>query len=419
MESGEHPQRSALRLIMIVVAVTVLTFVVVQSLLLGLQVSPLVDLTVEAAALSVSLSGLLWFVALRPLRADADHERALNRLREGELQNEAQRQEFDSRLHRALEMADTETHAYQVVHRAFERGVPRLSAELLLADSSDAHLKRAVTRDADGAAGCPVESPRACPAIRRAQTLVFSSGAELDACPHLADRQEDRAAVCVPVSVGGRSIGVLHSTTVPDAPATAGETARLEAVATQAGARIGLLRVMESTHLQAATDPLTGLLNRRSFENKVKDLLSQNIPFAVAMADLDHFKTLNDTHGHDAGDRALRLFANVVQRSLRSDDVVSRYGGEEFVIAFPHLGVHDAAAALQRLQEELVIALASGSVPPFTASFGVSHSDGGASLEALAGVADAALFRAKRAGRNCVVIDGLEQDSSPAGAQIF
>ena len=135
---------------------------------------------------------------------------------------------------------------------------------------------------------------------------------------------------------------------------------RLEALATQAGARLGMLRVMEATHLQAATDPLTGLLNRRSFENKVQDLLRRREPFTLAMGDLDHFKVLNDTHGHDAGDRALRLFSRTMREAVRTGDLVSRYGGEEFVIAFPGLSVEAAARALGRIQEQLVLALSGG-----------------------------------------------------------
>ena len=261
-------------------------------------------------------------------------------------------------------------------------------------------------------------SPRECPAIRRSQTLLFSSALEIDACPHLIGRSAgDRAAACVPVSVGGRSIGVLHATTDPAEPPSPVEVARLEALATQAGARIGTLRVMEATHLQAATDPLTGLLNRRSFENKVQDLLRRREPFTLAMGDLDHFKVLNDTHGHDAGDRALRLFSRTMREATRTSDLVSRYGGEEFVIAFPGLSVEVAARALGRIQEQLVLALSAGTVPPFTASFGVAHATDGDTLEDLCRIADAALFRAKREGRNRVVVDDGPALSSSIAAE--
>ena len=407
----QRPHRSARRLIGLVIGVTVATFLLSSTVLTRLNVTPGVDLAVEAAVLSLAVAGLLWFAVLRPLRADAEHERALAQQREKQLHTEAERQQFRVRLHRGLEMAETETHAYQVVDRALGHSLPRLATQMLLADSSEAHLKQAVVREtADGASGCGVESPRSCPAIRRAQT-------EIDACPHLAAQAGgDRAAVCVPMSVAGRSIGVLHTTTARDEPVTDAETFLLEAIATSAGARVGLLRVMESTYLQAATDPLTGLLNRRSLENKVQDLVGRKVSFALAMADLDHFKQLNDTHGHDAGDRALRLFANVVRRSLRTADLISRYGGEEFVIVFPDLSVADAGAALQRLQEELLVAISSGGVPPFTASFGVSHSDSALGLEELTRAADAALFQAKRAGRNRVVIDNSNSRDVTAGS---
>jgi diguanylate cyclase (GGDEF)-like protein len=165
---------------------------------------------------------------------------------------------------------------------------------------------------------------------------------------------------------------------------------------------------MSTTTLQAATDPLTGLLNRRSFENRVHAQLRLGRPFALAMGDLDHFKRLNDAHGHGAGDRALRLFARVLRAALRSEDIISRYGGEEFVIVFPDLTAPQAENALRRMQESMLIALADGSVPGFTVSYGVTDTIEGIQLEELTRIADAALFRAKREGRNRVTVDCRE-----------
>jgi hypothetical protein len=106
---------------------------------------------------------------------------------------------------------------------------------------------------------------RACPAIRRGQTLVFPSSDDIDACPYLLDRSYGAcSATCVPVNVAGRSIGGLHAVAPPAQPPGPGQVARLEALASQGGARVGMLRVMERTHLQAATDSLTGLINRRT-----------------------------------------------------------------------------------------------------------------------------------------------------------
>lgn len=378
----------------------------------------LVHLLIETGTLTLVSALGLWFVVVQPLRRDAAGEREATRAREEELQAEARRQEFDARVHRAMEMAATEVEAYAAARRALDRGTSRLGAELLLADSSDAHLKRAVeSAGPSGAApGCGVGSPRACPPIRRSQTLMFATGEDIDTCPHLAARVgADTSAVCVPVSVGGRSIGVLHATAPSDAPPAEDEVSRLESLATQAGSRIGTLRVMEATHLQAATDPLTGLLNRRSFENRLQDLLARGSRGALAMCDLDHFKLLNDTHGHDAGDRALRLFARTLREAVRSQDLVCRYGGEEFIVAFPSMTAIEAAGALQRVQEGLVLAVAGGTVPGFTASFGVAMLDAGMAFEEACRAADGALFRAKREGRNRVVIDSTIS-SGPAVA---
>lgn len=379
--------------------------------------SAALDEAINAVLLGVVTAAALWTGVIRPLRREADAERAATAERETRLQAEAENQEFSARLHRALEMAPTEDTAYRATARALERGVPRLGCEVLLADSSNAHLKRAVVVGGEGSkARCDVSSPRDCPAIRRAQTLVFGSSEDLDACPYLAERPGGAcAAACVPMSVGGRSIGVLHVATDPATPPTAGDVARLEAVATQVGSRLGMLRVMSATHLQAATDPLTGLLNRRSFENKAQELLLSKVPFALAMGDLDQFKMLNDTHGHDAGDRALRLFARTMRSVLRTDDLVCRYGGEEFVVVIPECSAAEAAAVLARVQEQLLVTLANGTVPNFTVSFGVTHSSEAPSLEDLARIADSALFRAKRQGRNRVVIDGVTTQAPGGG----
>src|SRR5439155_27019656 len=115
----------------------------------------------------------------------------------------------------------------------------------------------------------------------------------------------------------GRSLGVLHATGHEGAPLDAEQVAQLTTLATQAGARIGTVRAFEKTQLQASTDSLTGLTNRRKLEQQLRGLIKQRHLFALALADLDHFKLLNDRYGHEAGDRALRFFAQVAGQELR------------------------------------------------------------------------------------------------------
>lgn len=171
------------------------------------------------------------------------------------------------------------------------------------------------------------------------------------------------SAVCTPVTVLGRTIGVLHAVDPVGKPPRAGVRDALETTGTQTGSRLGVVRAMGQSQLQASTDPLTGLLNPRSIEDRVQDLRRARVPFVVAMADLDHFKLLNDAHGHETGDRALRLFTRTMEETVRTQDIVARYGGEEFVIVMPRCSTGEAAEAMARVRAALKEALADANVP--------------------------------------------------------
>jgi len=324
-------------------------------------------------------------------------------------------QRFESRLANALDMAAGEPEVLGVVERSFAATVPDSPIELLLADNSHAHLRRmAVASPTGRAPGCAVDSPDGCPAARRAQVQHFTDSQALDACPRLLDRNDGPCqAVCVPVSIMGRTVGVIHTTSAMGIPFPEHQVSDLETLAKLAGARIGLLRVMSETQLQASTDTLTGLLNRRSFEQKVKAMRADGTPTSIVMADLDHFKDLNDTYGHPTGDRALVLFAKTLQNSLRTGDVIGRHGGEEFVIALPDCSAADARTTLDTLRADLEAAITVAGVPLFTASFGVVDAHDDEDLPQAIDRADAALFLAKSEGRNRVVI-GQGDPSCPS-----
>jgi diguanylate cyclase (GGDEF)-like protein len=300
-----------------------------------------------------------------------------------------------------------------VVERAMVEIDEPTPMELLLSDSSRASLRRVAANDGVEPPGCPVRSPFSCVAVRRGSAVTFESSEHLNACPHLRGRPVGPcSAVCVPVSFMGRSLGVLH-TTGPDGQVPGPERVeRLRTLAAQAGARIGTVRAFQKTQLQASTDSLTGLVNRRSAEEQMRSLLRSKRPFALALGDLDRFKQLNDTHGHEAGDRALRLFADVARRSIRDLDTIARWGGEEFVVILPDLDRFGATDVLERLRASLGRAH-PGETPRFTVSFGVSDTQQAQAASLLFRIADEGLYAAKVAGRDRVTIGEMPDDEGP------
>jgi diguanylate cyclase (GGDEF)-like protein len=329
------------------------------------------------------------------------------------------RQTFTTTLHEALDMSKAESEVYGVVRKALDQSLPTFSVEMLLADSSRAHFHRALgTPGSENRTGCDVVAPRDCPAITRGHTLVFSTSTALNSCPHLQDRASgDCSAACVPISIAGKNVGVTHATGPVDAPPTDDDLRYLEITSRRASERIAMLRAFEKSETQAQSDPLTGLLNRRSLESRVRDLQRDGISYSVAYGDLDHFKMLNDTHGHETGDQALRLFSRVLRDSLRPTDIASRYGGEEFVILLPNCDPQTAVVALERVRENLALALTSGRIPGYTVSFGVADSRAADTFNDVVKLADQALLSAKRAGRNRTLTAGqVEHDPLPDAA---
>ena len=322
-----------------------------------------------------------------------------------QMESDAKRADFGRQLGEAMEMVDTEADVLAVVERAFDQIDPGAPMEMLLADSSRAHLSRAAVSPGGGAPGCGVSSPYSCAAVRKGVTTTFETSDALNSCHKLRDRPGDpRSAVCVPVSFMGRALGVLHTTGPAGIPPAAEVQRQLTTLSRHTGTRLGTVRAFTRTELQASTDSLTGLLNRRTLENRVRELTRERARFALALIDLDRFKQLNDTYGHEAGDRALRLFSQVLRESVRGEDIAGRLGGEEFVVVLADCDITGALPALERIRTQLAAAVASSAGPSFTASFGVTDSTAGVDLQELLRIADAGLLRAKDEGRDRIVV---------------
>ena len=158
-----------------------------------------------------------------------------------------------------------------------------------------------------------------------------------------------------------------------------------------------------STFAELRTDPLTGISNRRAFDESFEKLLtvhanSEQGPLAIAMLDLDHFKRVNDVQGHLAGDRVLQDVTQLIKAGIREGDVLARFGGEEFVVLMPHTTLESAAGLSERLRKRIEDKLET------TASIGLAASTPGESTTSLLARADAALYTAKKEGRNCIAL---------------
>jgi two-component system cell cycle response regulator len=176
-------------------------------------------------------------------------------------------------------------------------------------------------------------------------------------------------------------------------------------------------RLRDNMQLQielAITDALTGLHNRRYMENHLATLIDQAVarakPLSVLMIDIDHFKSINDSHGHEAGDEVLREFALRIKKSIRGIDLACRYGGEEFVVVIPETDMAVATMVAERLRRRIAtepFAIERGAATiPVTISIGIAAVAGRSDTAAnVLKRADQALYRAKRDGRNRVVPD--------------
>ncbi len=255
----------------------------------------------------------------------------------------------------------------------------------------------------------PMDRMDRCPGIRRASSYLVSDLEDglVIRCP--AQRAVTGAAACVPMMALGQVMGVIHLS-MADASAAADSVAVVTRVAEQVAIAIANARLMKTLEGLAMTDALTGLHNARFFDSFLEQQLAaadrDSKPLGVIMMDIDHFKQFNDTHGHPAGDEALRAFGRVVRSVLRASDVVARYGGEEFIVALPGAGQEEARRVAEKLRaavEEMVIEIGPGRYARTSISLGVVATDEQRlDRKGLVAMVDAALYRAKEGGRNQV-----------------
>jgi diguanylate cyclase (GGDEF)-like protein len=371
---------------------------------LGRQIVPR-TLSYSRLAASVADGELTQRVAAHGLDELGDLGRTLNSMVDRQQADRAYDQ-TQAEFSDAMQLAETESEAHELLKHHLERSLARSNVVVLNRNNSEDRLEPRTPLPPDSPLAQPLRdsSPRSCLAVRFARThhTVPESPALLE-CQICGSQGAE--ATCQPLLVSGNVIGsvlVQH----PE-PLAGSETRRLRNSVAQAAPVIANLRTLAIAELRAATDALTGLPNNRAVQDTIKRMVAQaarsGAPLTVALLDLDHFKEINDTHGHGPGDEVLAAVAATLRASIREGDFAGRYGGEEFILLFPDTdiaGGRVAAEAIRAAIESTTTATAVGSV---TASIGLaSMPEHALDAAALIRLSDRALYTAKSRGRNRV-----------------
>jgi diguanylate cyclase (GGDEF)-like protein len=318
--------------------------------------------------------------------------------------NRARRQR---ELRDLLQVSESEAESRKLLIRHIERTVPGCAAAVFNRNNSDNRLEPVIGDRPENTALAGIEfddlRPRSCLAVRLSRPYGRRPGEEpLLQCEVCGKIEGDVA--CEPLLVGGLVIGSV----LIARPRTIGEPerSRVRDSVVQAAPILANQRNLALAEMRAASDALTGLPNRRAADETLKRMAAhagrQVSPLAAVLLDLDHFKQVNDIHGHEQGDQALAAVGQILGSTLRVSDFAARYGGEEFLVLLPDTDRHAAREVAEKLRLAIQRAEIS-QIGALTASFGVAVlPDDAGEGDALIRKADRALYAAKAGGRNRV-----------------
>lgn len=253
--------------------------------------------------------------------------------------------------------------------------------------------------------------PDECWAVRRGQSHPPVNGEPDIACYHLPESTRHQT-LCVPLIAQGEAIGLLSFQNLNDE--TAPSRAYLELMAEALGLALANQRLRDALLEKALYDPLTGLRNRHHLEDTLRTQMSQAIrneePVSCLMIDIDHFKSINDRFGHEAGDAVIKGVAAIIQRVTHDNGIAFRYGGEEFLVLLT--GMDDEAAnriatAVYNGVRELTLRFGVSDIGHIDVSIGVASYPQHTQSDNLLRAADVALYRAKELGRSRIVSFGM------------
>ena len=326
-----------------------------------------------------------------------------------QLQIETESGKMLNELQANLQICVNAPEAYEVLGGYAQKFIPHSAGAVFAIDSSR-NLMGVMASWGDSLSPTQhILSPEDCCAMRGGRLHLQVETSRGLTCRHFSGSIPE-AYVCLPLAALGETLGILHISTESSAQLSASRLAMIQQAGEYAALRLANLRLREKLHDQSIRDPLTGLYNRRFLEATLEQELHRSgrhhTGLGVIMADIDKFKLFNDSFGHTAGDIVLKEVAAMLRRSVRTEDIVCRYGGEEFLIVLPDSSLQSVSERAEQLRDSIAkldLQHAGHALGKVTASFGISFSqDGVLTPEILLRYADEALYESKRRGCNCV-----------------
>jgi diguanylate cyclase (GGDEF)-like protein len=388
------------------------------------RLAALRDVEESAAALvavwlTLLVSGLFTAVGGVLLVRSRRRDRRLQEQRAAQRTTEDAFRSSQARFGEALQVSESQAEAHRLLTRHLEATIPESSAVALNRNNSADRLEPTVPLDRDSVLWEPLQQakPRSCLAVRLNRPYERGESSEeileCEICGALP-----AASICEPLLVGGEVIGsVLVSV---QSPPTGTDRRRIDGSVSQAAPVLANLRNLALAETRAATDALTGLPNKRALDDSLKQMAAQSgrtgSPLSAIFLDLDHFKRINDTHGHDRGDEVLAAVGAVLRTELRASDLPGRMGGEEFLILAPDTDRPGALELAEKVRQAMHGIQVRDVERGVTASFGVATLPYDAvDVDTLMRIADRALYSAKQNGRDRVEAPAAEV-GEPAGA---
>ena len=385
----------------------------------------LISYVTEGVFVALSLLTLLglfsYFLrdAHRRRQAGGEMERANENLARSieALRDQAQESELLTFARNELQLCLNLGQVYTSAARSFALLLPGSSGALCMINNSRNLIEK--TCSWGTAAIEDLHPPQACCGLRSGHPRWRVKNESEIHCGHFADPGGPDCYLCVPVAAHGETQGMLYVECTSDAVRYTVERRMdgLRQLLQLTGMTVASLNLRTKLENQSIRDPLTNLFNRHfmqvALERELARAERRECVLAILMLDVDHFKSFNDTWGHAAGDTVLKDVAEVLKASVREEDIVCRYGGEEFMIILTDISPEDAwerAEGLRRAVGNLRVPLDKDVVAEVTVSIGVAlYPTDGQHAEVLVQKADKALYRAKREGRNRVLLAELTQ----------